>query len=727
VKLLDFGLAKALSNQREPSAAGVGDNSPTLTIAATEMGVILGTAAYMPPEQAKGKAVDKRADIWSFGVVLYELLTGERLFKGEDVSETLAQVLTKAPDWERAPARAIPLLRECLEKDPRQRLRDIGDAKRLVKLGEHAVIPRVRRSRVGWIAAGVFAIVALVLGYFNFRRPSDDPRLLKVSVLPPEKVTLLGDIPAVSPDGRRLAFSGALDGKVSLWVRNLASLEAHEMPGTEGGSLPFWSPDSRSIGFFASGKLKKTEAVGGPVVNLCDAPDGRGGTWNQDDVILFASAIISPVFRVPAAGGTPVPVTTINEQEPGHRYPWFLPDGRHFLYTAYGQNRENDAVYVADLESKERRRLILATSNVIYASPGYLLFLRDLTLMSQPFDAGKLQTTGDAVPVAEHVGYMALDIRAFFSASRNGMLVYDSPEGDASSATLNSQLTWFDRSGRKSGLVGVPGWLAGAAVSVDGNSVATTRRDPQSGLIDIWLYDLAGANSRFTFNSQTNMNPVWSPDSRHIAFYSTPGGASTVYQKSTSGAGQDELLDKSTFLRSPVDWSMDGRYIIEQAVAESKTGSDIWVLPLFGDKKAFPYLQTTANESAARLSPNGQWLAFQSDETKRNEIYVTTFPKLGGKWQVSTNGGRFPVWGRDGKELFYIAGDGKMTAVEVKSGLSFSPGVPKPLFDAHIAETRLGTSYDIGKDGRFLIPVPVEQGVATPITVLVNWTAGMKK
>jgi eukaryotic-like serine/threonine-protein kinase len=300
---------------------------------------------------------------------------------------------------------------------------------------------------------------------------------------------LLGDIPAISPDGQRVAFGASLEGKTSLWVRDLGSLDARALPGTEGASLPFWSPDSRFLGFFANGKLKRTDAAGGPVLNLCDAPVGRGGTWNRNDVIVFAPELLGGLFRVPAAGGTPVPVTALNEQEPSHRYPWFLPDGRHFIYAALDQSLKKYTVYVADLESKTRRELMPAASNVVYASPGYLLFLRELTLMAQPFDAAKLQTTGEAIPVADHIGYTAIDIRAYFSSSQNGVLVYDS-SGAALTTSINSQLTWFDRFGKMTGKMGAPGGLTGAAISPNGNSVATSRLDPQTGVFDIWLYDL---------------------------------------------------------------------------------------------------------------------------------------------------------------------------------------------------------------------------------------------
>ena len=717
VKVLDFGLAKQ-SRDREGTDPG---NSPTLTIGATEAGMILGTAAYMSPEQARGKTVDKRADIWAFGVVLYEMITGRKPFEGEDLGETLAAVIKDEPRWDDIPAKVRRLLGSCLEKDPKKRLRDIGDASRLLEdapLPTIAPVP-VEGGLVRLFPWAVAAVAVLALVFVSYRRSTaEPPRVLKMSVLPPERAVLPVDgIPAVSPDGRQVAFAAAVDGKASLWVRDLGALEARMLPGTEGASLPFWSPDSRSLGFFANGKLKRTDVAGGPVLTLCDSPSGRGGTWNRSDVIVFAPGILTPLSRVPAAGGTPIPVTTINAQEPGHRFPWFLPDGRHFLYTAYGLGREKDTVYVADIESKSRRALVPAASNVVYAGQGYLLFLKELTLMAQPFDAGKLQTTGDPVPIAERISYNGLDIRASFSGSQDGVLVY------GSSSTLGlSQLTWFDRSGKMTGTLGALGSYDHPAISPDGNSVAFESRDPQTGLADVWRYDLARrTNSRFTFNSRDNRGAIWSPDNSRIAFFSSPGGTGGVFQRAASGAGQDEILYQPAGV--PADWSKDGRYIIWATTNGANFGNNVWVLPLFGDRKPFPYLRTNSNERQPKLSPNGQWLAYVSDESKRSEIYVQTFPTPGGKWQISTNGGSIPVWSRDGKELFYISADGKMMAVEVNTGPKFEAGTAKPLFDTHLA----GSGYDVSKDGRFLIPTQVEQSATAPITVVVNWNAALKK
>ncbi|HEV2201370.1 MAG TPA: protein kinase [Bryobacteraceae bacterium] len=743
VKLLDFGLAKAFTNRGDAraSAGDFPENSPTLTMGATEVGVILGTAGYMPPEQAKGKQVDKRADIWSFGVVLYELLTGERLFRGEDTSETLAQVLTKQPDFEKAPAQARPLLRACLEKDPRRRLCDIGDAQQLLNVasellsrdsngaGSSAPVPAPSLSRLGKIAiaaAGVLAVAALALGFVSYRHVTEEPpRVLKMFVPPPDKAVFQGNsIPAVSPDGRRLALVATIEGKDQLWVRDLDSLTARALSGTEGASYPFWSPDSRTVAFFAVGKLKKIDAAGGPPLTLCDAVGTRGGTWNKDGVIVFG-VISGGIFRVPAAGGSAVPLTKLDAGEIAHRYPWFLPDGRHFLYSAQSGEAGKSGVYAADLQSKDRKRIVGETSNAVYAPPGYLLFVREQTLMAQPFDDKKLETMGDATPIAEHVDSVSsFPNQTQFSISQNGVLAYTS--GSSGGGSL---LTWFDRSGKMTGTLGVPDVVGWGAISPDGKTVAVDRGD--QGAVDIWLHDLArGTASRFTFGPRTNEYPVWSPDGSHIAFFSFRDGVAHPFQRATSGTAQDELLSKPlgepSHLTVVNDWSRDGRYLILVTFGDPKTRSDVWVLPTFGDRKPFPYLQTEFAELWARLSPDGHWLAYTSDESKRNEIYVQSFPTPGGKWPVSTNGGERSVWSRDGKELYFVSPDGKMMAAEVKSGSKFEAGVPKPLFDVRLPGGP-NPWFDVGKDGRFLIPIQAEQTANAPMTVVVNWQAELKK
>jgi serine/threonine protein kinase len=738
-KLLDFGLAKL----KQEAAPTIPDSQlPTMKSAITGEGTILGTLQYMAPEQVESGQVDARTDIFAFGAVVYEMATGKKAFEGKTSASVMAKILEAEPPpmaslQPMTPPALDRVVKRCLAKEPEMRwqaasdlceeLKWISECDSQTGIPAPVVAQRKIRERVAWTVAVIAVVAALALAFPFFRRTSDEPRVLKMSVLPPEKTTFsVRSLPAVSPDGRRLAFVFTTGGKEELWVRDLDSLVGRALTGTDGASYPFWSPDSRTIAFFADQKLKKIEVAGGPALTLCDAINGRGGTWNNGGVILFG-VFGGSIFRVSAAGGSATALTAPDKAsgETDHRVPWFLPDGRHFLYTATNREPEKVAIYVGDLDSKNRKLVVAANSNAVYSPPGYLLFVRERTLMVQPFDVGKLETTGDAIPIAEQVDSVpGIAGQNQFSVSQNGVMAYTS----GASGGGNLQLTWLDRSGRTTGTVaGTAGGPRWPAISPDGNTVAVDRLDPQTNFIDLWLHDLArGGVSRFTFNSGFfNAYPVWSPDGSHIAFRSTrDGAAGDLYQKATSGAAREEVLDKDVRNKLPNDWSRDGRYIIE-GVRDFKTKNDIWVLPLFGDRKPFPYLQTEFNEQYAKLAPNGQWLAYASDETKRLEVYVQTFPTPGGKWQVSTNGGDRPVWSRDGKELYFIGADGKMMAVQIKGGTKFEAGVPKPLFDTRFPS--YAAWYDVSKDGRFLIPAELEQASNAPLTVVVNWTAGLKK
>ena len=665
------------------------------------------------------------------------MLTGKQLYTGETGAEILASVMKDQLSLDRLPAGTPPAVRNliarCLERDVRRRLSHIGEARIILEdpvstSPAPALSPPPSRPITRMALSGFLLVALAVLAFVHFRRAPEETRVLKFTVGPPEYAMLENfSPPAISPDGRRMAFVATASGKQALWVRDLDSLAARPLPGTDGAFGPVWSPDSRNIAFFALGKLKKVDAgavIPGPVLSLCDSPGALpwSGTWSKNNVILFSTGI--ELFRVPAAGGNASPVLERDRAsgEDAHRFPWFLPDGRHYLYTAKNTHPEKDEIYAGDLDSKSRRPVVAASSNAIYSPPGYLLFLREATLMAQRFDADKLDTIGDPVPIAEQVVNYRSAVDGLFSCSQNGVLVY------ASGGNGGLQLGFFDRSGKLVSTVGAPGIIEWPTVSADGNSVAIDRLDRQTGFFDIWLHDLKrGTERRFTFNSKSNDSPIWSPDGTHVAFRSSRDGGHSLYQKATSGAAQDELLHKSASLDLSVnDWSRDGRYIFE-TITDPKRRGDVWVLPLLGDRKAFPYLQTESDEDFPRLSPNGRWLAYHSDETNRYEIYVQGFPNHAGKWQVSTNGGSTPVWSRDGKELFYIAADQKLMAVDVKNGAEFEAGVPKPLFQPHIGPDPTGSPWlDVSKDGLFLLPSPVEQA-SMLMNVVVNWTAGLKK
>jgi serine/threonine protein kinase/Tol biopolymer transport system component len=734
-KLLDFGLAK-LKQDAQPAAtiSALPTNADV-----TAKGTILGTLQYMSPEQLEGQEADARSDIFAFGAVVYEIVAGQKAFQGRSPSSVIAAIMHVDPPGISAVKPMTPpaldrVVRVCLSKDPDERWQSAGDLRRELKwiaAGDSRPgipVPVTRSRKVRERLLGALAligfIVALFLTVLLWNRPSEDARVLKMSVLPPEKAAFSSrSAPAISPDGRRLAFVATLDGKNLLWVRDLDSLTARPLRGTDGAEGPFWSPDSRFIAFFAGNKLKKVDANGGPATSLCDIAGGAyGGSWGKNDVILFAPINGAGISRVSAAGGAAETVTTPDHAfgEISHRLPSVLPDGHHFLFTARNSDVGKEyAIYVADLDLKpdlRPRHLVLATAtNAIYVSPGYLLFMRDGILMAQPFNADKVQATGDAFPVAEQID-IGPGISGLFASSQNGVLAY------LSGSAAGEKLMWFDRSGKPLGTLGPPS-STNPAISQNGTTVAAQILDSQRGQSDIWLYELLrGTASRFTFGPQASNFPVWSPDGKYIAFRSTRDGPGGLHQKSTTGTAREEVLDESSANKHPDDWSRDGRYIIEE-VAGTK-GSDIWILPLFGDRKPLPYLETAFNESYAKLSPDGHWLAYVSDESKRNEVYVQTFPMPGTKWQISKNGGSYPVWSRDGKELFFIGADQAMMSVEVKGGAQFEASEPNTLF-----ETRLGSNpqFDVSKDGRFLIPTLPEQASSAPISIVINWTAALNK
>jgi eukaryotic-like serine/threonine-protein kinase len=729
VKLLDFGLAKAFSPDAGEAPGEISPaNSPTLSVGPTMAGVILGTAAYMAPEQAKGRRVDKRADIWSWGVMLYELLTGERMFGGEDVTDTLAQILTREPDLRRVPANVRRVLAACVQKDPKLRLRDIGDARRLLEEPAPEPPPAASASRFVWPAvAALLAVISVALALVTWKHVREEsPPVVKLFFPLPKEAYDPGRPPAtaISPDGRRVAVSGVVDGKSELWIRDLDNPVPQTIAADGVGGIPFWAPDSRRLGFFADSKLKKIDVTGGgPAVTIADAQATTGGigpwngSWNKGDVIVFGR-ITSALFTVSAGGGSPARLTELDatRHETAHFAPWFLPDGQHFLYVALSTDPEKRAVFVGDLQSGTRKQLAIESTRTIYVAPGYLLFARDGALMAQRFDTRTLETTAEAVPVEEHADsrYAGAGVTmGYFSASQNGALVYTS--GRALGVV---QLTWFDPTGKKLDTAGAPAELGAFSLSPDETRVAFLRRDAQMGYYFLWTRDLAhGAESRLTTSRipPTAGGPAWSADGTHI-FY---GAVDKIVRKAANNTGTEEVVEAVP--QMPMHASRDGHFLF----TVTRGTNDIWVLPLFGDRQPIPYVHTEFQETEPHLSPNGRWLAYQSNESKRNEIYVVSFPQPTERWQISTDGGIAPTWSHDGRELYYCGGNGRIMAVDIKPGIRFQFGVPKALFAARIRSNNV--MIDVDKAGRFLLPVLVDQEASTPMTVVLNWAALLPK
>jgi Tol biopolymer transport system component/predicted Ser/Thr protein kinase len=748
VKVLDFGLAKAMSGD---PASGDSLNSPTLTMRATMAGVILGTAAYMAPEQARGHSVDKRADIWAFGVVVYELVTGRQLFEGPSVSDTLAAVLKETPDWEPVPKELQRLVRACLVRDVRQRMRDIGDARLLLQEPAAATPVPVARPSAGrlwkWVAAALGVALA-ALAAMHFRENQPESTAVRFQIPAPEKSDYATGGMALSPDGKRLAFiTTAGSGGAMLWVRALDSLESRPLPGTEGaGFLPFWSPDSRFIAFGVQGKLKKVDSNGGPPQTLCEIPGAvLGGSWNREGTILFGYNA-GGLYRVPQAGGNPTKLTTSDESkgELGHLRPWFLPDGRHFLYVSRTSATAGGAIYVAALDSPERKRLVESRQAGEYVPPapgaqhGHLLFLREGTLMAEPMDAKRYDLIGEAFPVAEQVGSVLA--MGYFAASSNGVLAYRA--GAAISGNF-SQLTWIERTGKvQEVLLGGAAYTGSVQLSPDGRLAAVEQMDNTNNR-DVWRVDLARrVPTRFTFDIANERAPVWSPDGSQLLFSSDREsiGSPQLYRKASNGTGTEEVLLKSGVSMFPSSWSNDGRNVLYES-NNPKAGFDLWILPLGADgapEKPVPYLQSPSSERQGQFSPDGRWVAYISDENSPTQfqIYVQSFPVGAGKFQISTGpGGTQPRWRRDGKELFYVASDGKLMSVEVKTAPRFEAGTPKALFDLRSMPIPLPGGvfrYDVAPDGkRFLVITPPSDTnhgtAAAPITVVLNWNSAVRR
>jgi serine/threonine protein kinase len=748
VKILDFGLAKALEEEATEEEL---QNSPTLIAAATRTGALLGTAAYMSPEQARGRRVDRRADIWAFGCVLWEMLTGRGPFSGETTSDTLAAVIRAEPDWsalsQSAPPPIRELLRRCLQKDPRQRLQAIGDARIVIEealsgalpdasLSVPAPVPAVsaapRPRTLPWAISGALAVtlaIALVAGYPN--RAPDSPAPLRASLLPPKDSRIRPYEFALSPDGRKIAFVsyGPARDEDTIWVRSLGSTSARLLEGTENASYPFWSPDSKSIGFFTGDTLKRVDASGGPVTTLAAASAARGGAWGRNGNIVFAADLgARGLSEVSSAGG---PVSSLGDFDPSgahwsHRWPSFLPDGRHVLFFAIarvgatGGTRADDAagVYVLDLKTKEQRRLLGADSQA-ESSSGYLLFVREGNLMAQPFDETSVALSGEARPVADGVKYSQDFERGAFSVSVEGLLAYGGDTGGL------SVLQWFTRDGKEAGRVGAPAHFSTVSLSPDGTRAATSIGEGPGPRRDIWVYDTArGTSTRLTMEAVEANYPVWNNGGSKI-FYcdSGPRGAG-IYSVSSSGLGGSEFVSLQGDC-APNGVSPDGRSLVYMNFL---AGSPLlWIHPFArGDKDyLLPLSKQTSGEG--QFSPDGHWLAYSSGESGRPEVNIASFPGMSSRLQVSTAGGSQARWRGDGRELYYIAPNANLMAVPITiSDGSIRAGVPRVLFATSIVAVAYDfQQYDVTADGRrFLINSQLDE--AQPITIYENWEPALR-
>ena len=737
VKLLDFGLAKPVS---ETFASGQTLSiSPATNRPLTAEGAIIGTMQYMSPEQLEGKETDARSDLFSFGAVLYEMLTGKHAFYGKSQASVIAAILEHEPQpvstfQPMTPPALDRLIRTCLAKDPEERIQTAHDAKLQLQwiaeggsqAGEAVRFPlaRERRHYTGWLVAAAFFLLMMAAGVAWWRATNRRPPRMYFHASVPFAANDL----ALSPDGHTLAliaYSAQANNYV-LWTHQVGSRQTNSLDGTQGASYPFWSPDGQFIGFFADGKLKKVQASGGQAQVLCDAPNGRGGAWNQDGVVLFTGDALQGLYRVSSGGGSPVEVTKPDKSrfQASHRWPVFLPDGKHFLYLAsnFSGQLEYNAIFLGSLDSQETRLLVNTSANAAYAEPGYLLYLRDNTLVAQPFDLRHHVLSGEPHTLNDDVLYTPLVDRAVFSVS-SGVLVTQTGKGAAL-----SQLMWFDRTGKPTGTVGEPGSYNNVRLSPDGRRIATDQTDTDGRNIDIWVHEpVRGTATRLTFDPSLDEAPIWSPDGKQILFTSNRKQLGFhFYLKNSDGSSfEEEAADFGPgLLANAWDWSRDGKYVL------IRKGIELWYFS-WSDRVAKPLLQAKWTVRNAQFSPDGRWVAYASNETGRMETYVSAFPAANGKWQVSSTGGQEPRWRQDGRELFYLSAEGKMMAVAVTAGPSFEAGPPVPLFQTHRRQPVSAQdffSYDVSGDGqKFLIATRAGEANSAPLTVLLNWASDMEK
>jgi len=757
-KLLDFGLAKSTPTLVGGSAgavSGMTPSTPTITIAElsspakplTRQGTVVGTYQYMAPEILQGAEADARSDVFSLGCVLYEMVTGRRAFEGKSQLSVMTAILEKDPEpvsqiTPTSPAALDYVVKTCLEKNPEERFQTAQDVKLQLKWiaegGGTKVETETAPEAKPWLwraiaAVAILAAIAASAGYMRLTNRSLP--VTRSSILPPSGMSFVTMVPAsgpavISPDGTRLTFTARDDkGKTLLYVRPLTSLAPQAVAGTDDAMYPFWSADSREVGFFAQGRLKRVGGNGGPVQDICEAANGRGGAWNRDGVILFSPTAQAVLMRVAASGGKPEPATRMDvaKTQNSHRWPHFLPDNRHFLFwarTALGSSEQS--LQVGSLDSKETKLIIKGVTTASYAF-GYLLFMRDQTLMAQPFDTSRLELTGEATPIAEHVAINGPTAVPEFSASETGALVYQT--GEAGGAW---DLIWYTRDGKSAGTVAEQERYYYPALSRDNRMLAVSLFNGAQGTADVWVLDLQrGTKSRLTFQTGTQISASWSPDGKTVFYTSNVSGVSHIYSKAADGSGSERtVLASPEASETPYSVSSDGKYLVytRRLLNDAQGNVDLWVLPLGEGGKPFPIVQTPFLDVGAAISPAGKWMAYQNNESGRTEVYLTPFPSGGARWQVSTSGGADAVWRADGKELFFLDPSDRITAVDVDtSGGTPKLGTPHALFQATGVQRQVG-SFVVSADGKkFLVNSGSMKQGSEPLTLVTNWTAELKK
>lgn len=744
VKILDFGLAKALDT--DASSADI-SSSPTISRMATQAGIILGTAAYMSPEQAKGKAVDRRTDIWAFGCVFYEMLTGKMAFAGETVTDTLAAVIKSEPDWSLLPGNTPPairhLLERCLKKDAKQRLQSIGDARIAIDdalsgaasqdsspfIPAAVLAPPARRWWM--VAAAAFLALAVACGAVLFWLRLPQPIALEAYILPPQKTnfTLMADDgsgPVVlSRDGKQIAFVAVDDkGNNRIYLRDLDNIESRPVPGTEGGEYPFWSPDGKSLGFFSGGKIHRVSVNGGTLLDICNAVRPRGGTWGADGTILFAPDATASIFRVSAnPGSTPVQVTSLDAAHTTNRWPVLMPDGKHFIYFATNHSdpraSETNGIYFTSLDGRENHFVVPAETNATFAS-GRLLWVQKGTLLAQIFNPGTGRTSGEAMAVVQGVGVNFSTWRAAFDASDNGVLVYQ-----PGSVTENTTMQILRRDGKPERTLNEGNLVPDLRISPDGHKVAVLTGD---ALPNIWILDLdKGTRVRFTFEANAD-GIAWSGDSRQL-YYVSRGKPYRIFRQEVGGSGTKELVLESANALHISDVSADGRYLLF-AQSYGNLALTTWLMPLTGGGKARPLVEVPVATYSARFSPDNKWVLYHTTETGHYDLYATSVAH-GGKLQLTSNGAERSRWSGDGKAIYYETRDGSVFEMPViETDDSLRPGALQLLFKTSTlgATGFFGTAWDVTRDGQhFLIKTTGQQTDDATAVIVLNWLAALKK